>query len=131
MKMIILHLKEYVRHRHDGPRNEQINPVRNDGIRHHIDRYQRKSQLQYHIDAAYDHVRYLQFVRHQLEHMLAMRLSQILMQHDAMADGQHAVQAIQQIEYNPGDIPCLVHQPTKAEYHDERHAYRSNIPWEI
>ena len=70
---------------------------------------------------------YLQFVCHQLIRMLAVRLTQVLMQEDTMTDGQAAIHAIHQEEEQPCNVTRSHNQLTDGKQHDESNAHTTHI----
>ena len=85
MQMIIFLLEQHIRYCEQQEGTDQIHPVAEDIIRAHIDEAQRHHQLHCHVQQAHLHVTYLQFIRHQLIGMFAMRRAQILMKYDTVA----------------------------------------------
>ena len=106
MQMIIFLLEQHIRYCEQQEGTYQIHPVAEDIIRAHIDETQRHHKLHCHIQQAHLHVTYLQFVCHQLIGMFAMRLAQVLMQHDTVANGQNTIHTIHQQEDQRCQIVC-------------------------
>ena len=67
------------------------------------------------------------FIRHQLIRMFTMRLTQVLMQHDAMTDRQHTIYSIHQQENEIRQITRGNDHLTNQEQHDEGNTYRPYI----
>lgn len=72
--------------------------MRESGIGAEADEPETDNELQSHVDETDSDMTNLQFVGHQLEHMLAMCLAEVLMEHDAMADGQTTNHSIHEQE---------------------------------
>ena len=64
-------------------------------------------------------MRYAKLIGHQLVRMLPMGLAKILVKHNSMADGQAAVNAIDNQEQQPGHIGLGQDQLADAEQQDE------------
>ena len=106
MQMIVLLLEQHIRHGQYHSCTQEVHLMRQDIIRTHIDEAQRHHQLQGHIQQAHLHVTNLQFVSHQLISTLPVRLIQVLVQHDAVADGQYTIHTIHQQEDQICQIVC-------------------------
>lgn len=120
MQMIIFLLEQHIRYYEQQEGTNQIHPVAEYIIRAHIDEAQRHHQLHCHIQQAHLHVTYLQFIRHQLIGMFTMRLAQVLMQHDTVANGQNTIHAIHQKENQIRQVASRDDYLTNQKQHDER-----------
>lgn len=128
MQMIILPLEKHISDSQHHHNRNQIHPMRTHGIRNRINKYQRYHQLQAHVEQRYLHMSYLQFIRHQLERMLAMRFSQVLVQHDTMNDGQTAIDAIHHQQQQVRHILRPNNQFTQNEQQDKSNTDAAHIP---
>ena len=106
MQMIVLLLEQHIRYCLHYEGTDQIHPVAKDIIWAQIDESQAHHQLHRHIQQTHLHVANLQFVRHQLVGVFAMCLAQVLVQHDAVADGQYTIHTIHQQEDQICQIVC-------------------------
>lgn len=71
---------------------------------------------------------HLQFIGHQLIGVLAMCLAEFFVQHNAVADGEASVHAIDKQEYQPGDVACARDKHPDGKQDNERNSYTSDIP---
>ena len=69
----------------------------------------------------------IQLIRHQLIRMLTMCLSEVLMQHDSVADSQAAIHTIHQQENKIRHIASLHYQLPDHEQQDKGNANRTHI----
>ena len=79
------------------------------------------------IDGRYQNVGHLQLVSHQLENMLAMRLSEVLMQHDSVADSQASVHAIHEQENQESKVFSCENQSAYHKQQNESNADTAHI----
>ena len=79
------------------------------------------------IDGADQDVRHVQFVGHNLIGMLAMGIAKVLMQHDAVEDGQYSVNAIDTEEYEVCRVLGLDDDAAEEEQEDVTYAYRTYV----
>lgn len=101
-----------------------------DGVGTQVDEAQRHRQLHGHIEETYLHMSYLQLVGHQLVGVLAVRLTQVLVKHDAVDNRAASIHAVYQQEHQVGDVARLHYQFAEREQHDEGDAYAAHIPCE-
>ena len=128
MQMVIFHLKQHVSHGQHDARCHQIDLVRQHGVRAQVDESQRHHQLQAHINQRNHHMTHLQLIRHQLVRVLSVRLPQVLMQHNAVENGQRTVDTINKEEYNVCNILSHQHQASQRKQDDERNTDAPHIP---
>ena len=119
--IILLHEQHIGRHQHQA-RHDQVDPVRQHRLRAQVDEAQGNHQLDDHIQQRDHHVAHPQLVRHQLVGVLAVRLAQVLVQHDAVDDGQRAVHPVHQEEHDVCNVLRRQHQAAQGEQDDERNA---------
>ena len=72
-------------------------------------------------------MRNLQLIRHKLVQMLAVGQTDILMKHQAVNDGQHAVNAIDGQQDNPAEISCLYYQLAQQKKKNKGDTHRTHI----
>ena len=63
----------------------------------------------------------VQFVRHQLVGVFAVRLAEVLVQHDAVADGQHRVHSVDGEQHDPAQVAGPQNQCAQREQQYERY----------
>ena len=93
MQMIVLLHEEHVCGAKNHKRGDEVDPVCKNSIRAKEDKPEAYRQLQRQIKKAHRHMAHLQLVRHQLIAVLPVRFPKMLVQHDAMEDGQATVNA--------------------------------------
>lgn len=71
---------------------------------------------------------HFKFISHQLIGVLAMSLSEFFVQHNAVADGEASVHAIDKQEYQPGDVACARDKHPDGKQDNERNSDASDIP---
>lgn len=71
---------------------------------------------------------HFKFISHQLIGVLAMGLAEFFVQHDAVADGEASVHAIDKQEYQPGDVACARDKHPDGKQDDERNPDTPDIP---
>lgn len=106
MQMIKLPHKQHISHSQRHQRHHETNPMpshkrqssRGRKRRAEVYESQRHSKLQQGVEGSDFHVPNLKLIGHQLISVLAVRLTQVFVQQDAMHDGQTAVHAIDQQE---------------------------------
>lgn len=86
--------------------------------------------LHRHIEKRNHDVRHAQLVGHNLIEMLAVRQSDVLVKHQPMDDGQHAIHAIDRQEDYPTEVFRPDNQPAYEEKQDESDAHRTDIACE-
>ena len=72
-------------------------------------------------------MRNLQLIRHKLVQMLTVGQTDILMKHQAVNDGQHAVNAIDGQQDNPTEISCTDNQFAYQEKKNKGDTHRTHI----
>ena len=130
MQMVVLLHEEYVRQAQHDAGHDQVDPVRQQRVRAQEDESERDRELDAHVDAGHRHVAHPQFIGHELIGMFAVRLSQPLMQHEAMHDGQVAVHAVQDQQDQVRHVPGLHDQLPQREEQDERHTDAAHVAGE-
>lgn len=132
--MIIFLLEQNVSHGQQNQSEGKVNPMtgnkgqtrgRSD-YRTKIYKAQRYKQLQSHIYQTNNRMRHLQFIGHQLVGVLAMRLSQVLVQQDAMAYGKASIHAIDQQEY---EICHVARSENERAYEEEQDICHSDLAY--
>ena len=87
-------------------------------------------QLQQRVERRHEHVTDAQLVGHQLVGVLAVRLPEVLMQHHAVADGQHHVHPVDRQQHYPAQVAGAQNQRAESEEHDERDGHRAHVAGE-
>ncbi len=119
MEMVILLSETQVKTSDDDYASNEEQPMCDCGVRTSIDETQVDAQLQTSENKRYGNVVHLQFVCHELESMLTVRLTNILVQHDTVADCCHTINAIDNEEYQPSRIHCFHDYAAYHKEHDE------------
>ena len=91
------------------------------------DKADRDGKLQNHVDCRDKHMRHFQLVRHQLVGVLAMGLSEIFVELDAVAYCKHRVGTIDGEECEIGQVSCMKNQFAEGEKQYEGYADRADI----
>ena len=99
-------------------------------VRAYVDKAQTDCQLQKHIQQTDLYMPYLQLICHQLESMFPVRLTQVLVEHDAMDNRAAAIHAINQQEDQICHILRKRNEATNQEQQDISHTYRPYISGE-
>lgn len=128
VQMIILLHKEQICQSQYRYYHYQIYPMRQHRIRNQIDKYQRYRQLQHHVQHSHLYMTDFQFIGHQLIRMLPVCFPQILMQHDAVYNGEARIYSIHHQQQEVRHILRLHNHTTQNEQQDKRHADRPHIP---
>lgn len=96
-----------------------------------VDRQQyqteRNQQLQSHVNQGNGHMRHMQLVGHQLERMLPVSLSQVLVQLNAVAYREYCVHAVHRQKDDIRKISGLQYQFSEGEYHYESNGYGPHV----
>lgn len=92
-----------------------------------INKTKRYAELHSHIDARNSDVAHLQLISHNLEHMLAVCLTEVLVKKDTMADGQNTINAVHQEENKPSDITRVHNEAPNAKEHDKTDTNRTHV----
>lgn len=127
MQMIILLLEQNICNGQKHECHGKVNPMPGDKTqsafplqqRAKVYEAQRHDKLQKHIYATHKRMRHLQLICHQLIGVLAMGLPELLVQQDTVTDGQTAIDAVNQQENEPGDVPGLNDQHSYGKEKDE------------
>ena len=127
MQVVVSLHEQHVGQREHDHRRDKIEPVGRDRVRHQVHHPQRDRQLQDHVEQRHRHVAQPQLVRHQLVRVLAVRLSEILVQQDSVHDRAHAVHPVDRQEHQPGDVARLQDQTPDQVQQDERHSDAPDI----
>ena len=125
--MIVFLHEQHIRHSQYYTCTNEVDPMRQHCIRTQIDEAKCYCQLHRHIDECDSNMPHIQLVTHQLESMFAVCLAQILVQHDAVDDGQTTIHTINQQENHIGNITRLDNQPAQRKQHDKRDADAAHI----
>lgn len=126
MQMIVLAHKQNVAHTQHKTNRNKIAPMPGRCVRNQ-DQAGANGQLQDSIDGRYQRMLHTQLVGHQLIGVLAVRLAQILVQHDSVADSQDRIHTIYSQEHNVRKVARLQNQFAQQENHDERSANAAHV----
>ena len=99
----------------------EIDPARGGGVGHEQDCGGADGQLQERVERRHLHVADVQLVRHQLVGVLAVCLAEVLVQHDAVADGQHRVHSVDGEQHDPAQVAGPQNQCAQREQQYERY----------
>lgn len=105
----------------------EIDPARGGGIGQEQDGGGADGQLQQGVERRHLHVADVQFVGHQLVGVLAVRLAEVLVEHDAVADGQHRVHSVDGEQHDPAQVAGPQNQGAQREQQYERYRDGSDI----
>ena len=130
--------QEALAHDQQHKSHGEVNPMPGDkrqaarGRKKRANEYEaeRHGQLQGHVNHAHKRMRHLQLIRHQLVHMLAVRLAEILVKQDAMGNRAATVNAVNQQEDQPGDVSGPDNQHPDGKEKDECDSDAANISGE-
>ena len=123
MEVVVFPHEQQIGAAEDGEYDAHINPM----LDRQQDHPEGDDHLHHHIKGRDDQMGHLQFVGHELVGMLAMRLSEMFVQEDAMADGQHGVNAINGEEDDVGEVVFHHHQLAQGKDEDEGDADGTHI----
>lgn len=127
MQMVILLLEKYIRYgQHDNCAKE-IYPMGQNSVGTKVNKTKRYNKLHSHVQERHLHVADLEFVCHELVCVLAVGFAEVFVEHDAVADGQAAVDAVDQQEYQVSHILGLNHEAADREEHDECDADAADV----
>lgn len=126
MQMIVLAHKQNIPHSQHNTNRNQISPVPSRSIR-----YQNQpganGQLQNSIYGRYHRMLHTQLVGHQLIGVLTVRLAQILVQHNPVADSKDRIHTIYSQEHNVRKVARLQNQFAQQENHNKRCANAAHV----
>ena len=87
MQMVVLLHEQHICYGEKEKDTDEVYPMCKYGIGNKVYKAKGNGELQKHIEARYLYMPDFKLIRHNLIRMLSMRLPQILMKHDAVADG--------------------------------------------
>ena len=105
----------------------EIDPARGGGVGQEQDGGGADGQLQQGVERRHLHVADVQFVGHQLVGVLAVRLAEVLVEHDAVADGQHRVHSVDGEQHDPAEVAGPQNQGAQREQQYERYRDGADI----
>ena len=118
--VVLLHEDDICRAEHEQHRGE-VDPACRGAVREQQDRDGAYQELQQGVESRHGHMPDAEFVGHQLVGVLAVRLSEVLVEHDAVADGEHGVHSVDGEKQEPAEVSGPEHQRAEGEEYYERH----------
>ena len=124
MQVEVATFKQHISDTQNNQNHSHIRPVMISGIQEGTRQY----DLQHRIYGRHHNMRNFELVGHNLVGMFAVRIKNILFQHQPVHNCKHTIHAVHRQKNDPAQVARLQDKRTQHVQHDKRHTHRTHIP---